>query len=178
MGRILDITGMRRNMLVAVRELDRIKGMRCWLFFCDCGKEFPMLQAKFGVRHSCGCKHELAPGRSERNRVLRGYKENAKRRGIPWELADENFDALTRAICHYCGAPPTNTAHWGKSKGAFMYNGIDRADNEKGYTVGNSLPCCKACNFLKRTLPYEDFILLVTKIASNLGVKADAAKAH
>src|ERR1035438_64493 len=102
MPNALDISGVKRRMLLAIRELPRIAGMRCWLFHCDCGKDFPMLQAKFGVRQSCGCKSNTLPtGQSERNRVLRGYKANAKRRGVAWELSDLYFDKLTQSPCHY-----------------------------------------------------------------------------
>ena len=44
--------------------------------------------------------------------------------------------------------------------------GIDRADNELGYTIENSVPCCTICNLMKRTLPKEVFIAQCEKITN------------
>jgi hypothetical protein len=32
---------------------------------------------------------------------------------------------------------------------AIKYNGVDRIENNSGYTVGNVKPCCKKCNMIK-----------------------------
>ena len=36
-------------------------------------------------------------------------------------------------------------------------NGVDRVDNTKGYSVDNSVPCCKFCNTAKHTMSEGDF---------------------
>lgn len=41
-----------------------------------------------------------------------------------------------------------------------MYNGVDRVDNEKGYTKENCVPSCGSCNFKKKAIP----IAMVKKI--------------
>jgi hypothetical protein len=43
-------------------------------------------------------------------------------------------------------------------KSIIKINGIDRADNALGYTVENSVSCCKICNIAKRDLTIEEFI--------------------
>jgi 5-methylcytosine-specific restriction endonuclease McrA len=41
----------------------------------------------------------------------------------------------------------------------FLYSGIDRKDNEKGYTEENCVPCCKRCNGIKgEWLSYEEML--------------------
>ena len=37
----------------------------------------------------------------------------------------------------------------------FVYNGIDRVDNSKGYTLNNILVCCYDCNTKKGAITKE-----------------------
>lgn len=57
-NRIIDITGMKRNMLTAIRFHHKDKsGEHYWLFKCDCGAETVIRKSNFKgdkVR-SCGC---------------------------------------------------------------------------------------------------------------------------
>ena len=56
--------------------------------------------------------------------------------------------------CFYCGGErPTN--------------GFDRVDNSRGYLKDNSVPCCKVCNYMKKTMDVDDFIGHALKIAQN-----------
>ena len=50
----------------------------------------------------------------------------------------------------------------------FLRNGIDRIDNNKGYTKENCVPCCDICNRIKMDLPYNVFIEHITKCYKNL----------
>lgn len=68
--------------------------------------------------------------------------------GTPLTL--ERFAILITQPCSYCGDN-------GKV-------GIDRIDNSQGYTTENSTPCCKICNFMKKTMTKEDFLKHITKI--------------
>lgn len=52
-----------------------------------------------------------------------------------------------------------------------IYNGIDRIDNAKGYTIENSVTCCKRCNFAKRNMSYDEFISWGKKLGNYLNVK-------
>lgn len=36
-------------------------------------------------------------------------------------------------------------------------SGLDRVDNDKGYTVENSVACCTRCNTMKSTYCLEEF---------------------
>lgn len=46
------------------------------------------------------------------------------------------------------------------------YNGIDRVNNNEGYTLLNSLSCCIICNRAKNSLSYGEFIEWVKCLAS------------
>lgn len=49
---------------------------------------------------------------------------------------------------------------------AFVYNGIDRVNNAKGYVTGNVVSCCKNCNLMKKNMSADAFIAHVRRIAS------------
>lgn len=40
-------------------------------------------------------------------------------------------------------------------------NGIDRLDNSKGYTLGNTVSCCKGHNTMKSSLSTNEFLELI-----------------
>lgn len=95
------------------------------------------------------------------------YQRGAKIRGLAWELTKERFDELTLSNCVYCNAPPVPR------------NGLDRKNNSIGYTDTNSVPCCKICNFAKRTMPYADFLQWLDRAALHrLMVEIDAPVDH
>lgn len=82
------------------------------------------------------------------------YKSSAKLRGYDFEIDFELFSSILTQDCHYCGSKSSN--------------GVDRANNDTGYTKENSLPCCKTCNLMKRDLPYNFFLAHIKTINNNL----------
>ena len=50
-------------------------------------------------------------------------------------------------------------------------NGIDRIDSSKGYTVENSVACCKYCNTAKNTMSVDEFLKWIGRVYefNNLG---------
>jgi len=174
----LDLTGQVFGKLTVVRKARSIRdssGIRRtrWLVRCECGKERPLSTNHLQTMNtkSCGCAQHrrLPPGQAIRNYILVQYKFRAKQKGLTWALTDEQFDNLTKATCHYCGVVPFNVRRNKHLRGEFTYNGIDRKDSSRGYTTGNVVPCCKVCQFMKRDLPYSEFLLHVRKIASYTG---------
>jgi len=105
--------------------------------------------------------------RADFNSLLRSYKRVAKRRNILWDLTKFDFARLTQSACYLCGRKPHRVhKHEGKNgkTAGYKYNGIDRLDNEKGYTLENSKPCCGDCNRMKSDLGLNDFKAHVIKI--------------
>jgi len=100
--------------------------------------------------------------------LLWNYRNSAKKRELSFELTEEQFRDLTKQNCWYCGAKPTQQMIHNSVKDFYLYNGIDRIDNSKGYTLANSLPCCGRCNRMKSSLSAEDFINQAKKITYNL----------
>ncbi len=38
---------------------------------------------------------------------------------------------------------------------------LDRIDNQKGHVKDNILPCCNMCNYFRRNMPFEAWLLLI-----------------
>ena len=82
------------------------------------------------------------------------YKYQAKKRGYEFKLEPWQFNLVVNDVCYYCGDPGTIMFR------GFGYClvGVDRIDNNKGYTFDNVRPCCKDCNFSKGTMSEEEFL--------------------
>jgi len=77
----------------------------------------------------------------------------AQKKGIAFDLTKEDFEKLRAEICYLCGNIPEGGC------------GIDREDNDEGYTQKNSRPCCNLCNMMKRDESLSGFINRCLRIA-------------
>lgn len=170
--RRLEIIGQKFNRLTVIEfsHIDKWRGA-CWKCLCDCGNETVLQWSalKSGGTKSCGCvqkenlkklanKRRLPEGVAACNALIIKYKNQAKKRGIEQGLTDEQIIAFHKGNCHYCGSPPSNTCSISTLNGSYTYSGIDRKDNEKGYTIDNVVPCCISCNSAKGIGAYDEFI--------------------
>ena len=180
----LELIGQKFNRLTVIEYSHKDKrGNVCWLCKCDCGNEKILNSARLvrGKTKSCGClkkenakenvkkaweKCRLPEGVAARNSVLLRHKKRAKRRNIEQALTDEQIIALHKENCYYCGASPSNICSISNLNGLYIYNGIDRIDNTKGYTMGNVASCCGYCNKAKGTKSVEDFMLWINNLVN------------
>ncbi len=157
------------------------------LYICSCGNEFLTVprSVRSGKTKSCGCLVAITtsktfkgvtpsnalddPTESSFNNVWNSYKQSAKSKNHTFELSKKAFKKLTKSNCHYCGCEPYVERIAPNARGGYLYNGIDRKNNEEGYTAENSLPCCGGCNYLKRDMDYDVFINHCTSIAKKFG---------
>lgn len=144
----------------------------CWRCVCDCGKEITVRRSALisGNTTSCGCYNRevvsLPLGVAATNKVEYFYKSNAMKRGISYDLERSDFLNLIMSNCYYCGTPPSNRLGVG-FHGAVDYSGIDRLDSKKGYVLGNVVPCCKKCNFAKRSLTVDEFFAWINSVVNH-----------
>jgi hypothetical protein len=83
------------------------------------------------------------------------YKSTAKKRGIDFNITFDEFCTFWQKPCTYCGSEIETI-------------GLDRKDNNIGYTVDNIVPCCEFCNIMKRNHTYIEFLNQIEKIYSYL----------
>jgi|WetSurSiteA1Bulk_404760.scaffolds.fasta_scaffold00318_12 hypothetical protein len=171
-----DLTGKRFGRLTVTELKGRNAKRRefWWTCLCDCGniKVIRGDNLKDGTTRSCGClKKERdrtrwlkAPGEGSANQIINSYKGHAKNRGLSLELTREQIINIMNKDCYYCGKEPSNIYKSPYNTGDFVYNGIDRIDNSKGYTIENAVPCCGTCNHSKDILSENDFLLWVKRV--------------
>lgn len=80
--------------------------------------------------------------------ILSRYKYKARKRGLVWDLLDCQAKYIFNQNCFYCGKSPV--------PGKLI--GIDRVDNDRGYTVDNVHPCCGPCNWAKGKQTLDEFL--------------------
>lgn len=166
-----DLTGKRFGRLTVIcLEGQESTGIRLWRVSCDCGKESIIRGAGLtsALTQSCGCLQRevvsLPVGFSRRNALLSRYKTNAATRNLDWRLTDEEFFALIKQNCHYCGVPPCTLQKSKRFVGTLFYNGVDRKDNSRGYEFGNTVSACKRCNYAKGTMEYKEFLEYLKRV--------------
>ena len=170
MRKVDNLTGRRFGKLV----IETYEGKGYWWCRCDCGNlvrrstfrlKQPRAQSRIGER-SCGCieAENKKNGRMSAHQLYQKYKAGAVRRGLNFALIEDRFLQLTSQPCYYCGAPPSQEHRHRKDWGSYVYNGIDRKDNSRGYTIDNCVPCCKVCNSMKGKMDENAFLLQVKRI--------------
>jgi len=169
-----NLTGKRFGRWLVVRHTGKGKkrAQHYWECLCDCGtvREVRTSQLLIGRSTNCGCfglqamkiKNSLPVGQSALNTVLGRYKREAKKRNYEWDLSKEDFVKITALNCHYCGISPLNRTE--SRNGAFVYNGIDRVENSVGYTINNTVACCRDCNLAKYKKTAKDFLDYIKRV--------------
>lgn len=74
------------------------------------------------------------------------YRKRAYDKKLTFELTHEQYESFKNGSCYYCGLKD------GK------HIGIDRFDNDIGYTKENMKSCCSTCNYMKNHFSYFDFL--------------------
>ena len=180
----IDITGQRFGKLTAVRYVgkdDSKYRYRLWDCICDCGKSkiVTYRNLKRGNVLSCGCimraglmrggMNKRNYGEARFNDLYLAYRRRAEYKGIVFELTKEDFRALTKSNCYYCGQPPSQIVKAGNGvNGEYLYSGIDRVNNDLGYAISNVRPCCKQCNIAKGILTEAEFYAWIRRVAARL----------
>lgn len=141
---------------------------------CICGNESIVDSAslKSGAIKSCGCLNAESKrkkfGESAFNSIYGQYKNNAKSRNITFDLESDDFKNLIDSKCYYCNKEPSNIKDLKYNTGNYIYNGIDRLDNNLGYNLENCVPCCKQCNIAKHTYSLEAFKEWITNVYNTI----------
>lgn len=166
--KLINLIGKRFGRLIIIQQtgFNKWKQMM-YLCKCDCGKEKIILgnSLKTGDAKSCGCLRKESPNNKKRlnlglanmRSVMRSCKKRAKKRGLDYELTEKQYRELTQQDCYYCGAKPNNISKDKGRYGVYLYNGLDRIDNLKGYTIDNVVSCCQRCNAAKKNYTLQDF---------------------
>jgi hypothetical protein len=185
-----NLSGQRFGRLVVIERDTNISGRNAaWLCRCDCGQTTIVFGYNLNGRngrqqtYSCGCyrsetisannkiRFSLPDGVAAFNEIYSRYKRAAKARGLKFALAKDKFKTLIISECHYCGSEHSNVKRNKYGHGNFVYNGIDRVDNTRGYIADNVVPCCFQCNMSKGKQRATEFIEWIMKAARHQTIK-------
>lgn len=184
MSAFVDVTGQRFGRLIAIKVVDKyIHGKNTsmiWECRCDCGNIVKVTKSSLGrSTNSCGClqrdtsrergrknkgKSKLPYGVAAKNKLFDHYKRAAEYRELLFDLSIDEFEYITQKPCYYCGIEPKQTTRDKNSFGQYIYNGIDRIDNSKGYILKNCVPCCGACNKAKLNMTIDEFYAWIDRL--------------
>jgi len=177
-------TGMRYGRLLVTSQAPSKHGYARWWCLCDCGKTKNVSGTclQQGRIKSCGCLRKetctlrvslnseintLNTGDAAFNQLYATYCNNAHIKGREFTITKEQFKEFTTSNCIYCGDGPKSIGKSSTEKtGVYLYNGIDRVDNNLGYTLGNCVTCCKTCNWMKRVQTQEEFYESCCKVVN------------
>lgn len=164
-----NVIGIKVNGMTVLDHFDVIDGRSYYFVGCHCGEitltRVDQVTGK-GLK-SCGCQsHRYSMGALEH--FYRNYKRDAKEEGRSFNLTRTAFTSMVFRNCHYCGQPPSRiyTPRPERPWTSILVNGIDRVNNQHGYSKKNCVACCRICNYAKHKYPVEDFIEWLDNVAS------------
>lgn len=117
---------------------------------------------------------------------IKVYEKGARGRKHEWSLSRDAVINVASSNCHYCGAIPkpnlmTKNQYYAAAKKhnsainevyanskVVNTNGLDRVNNNLGYTFDNVVPCCKICNFAKSTMNKDEFESWILRTAEHI----------
>lgn len=179
--RLKNLEGQKFGRLLVIKRAEKNKiGAARWLCGCECGTEKIVSQNALlsKVTVSCGCyqkecarkTNSIEFGDSALNHLYASYRCSAKDRNLAFELTKEKLYEMAKKDCAYCGKSPSSIEKNKCNNGDFVYNGIDRMYNSKGYIEGNMVTCCGECNYAKGKRDIDKFLEWMEK-AYNHSIK-------
>lgn len=174
--KLYNFVGQTFGDLIVIERLGSHRSSKSVLYKCQCklcSKEFELTSKSLYRKKNlnCGCVgmpgKRLPNNQGITNKLIQSYKSNAKKRNLQFLLSYEDCKILFSNNCYYCGVEPKQIFKHQKCFGTIVYNGIDRLNNSIGYSIDNSVSCCKTCNYKKRETDMELFLEWVEKIYNN-----------
>ena len=89
------------------------------------------------------------------------YKSHSKEKNREFKITFNEFNDLVKKSCHYCGNIGGHSHN-----SALKFNGLDRIDSTKGYTLDNVVSSCYTCNRAKSNMPYKTFIEWINNLVN------------
>jgi|ERR1700722_273528 len=180
-----NLVGKRFGRLLVVEEQpsqNKKQKRPSWKCLCNCG-EITIVdrgcKLKNGNTKSCGClksekssQHLTNVGFSRRKYepIVAAARTAYLAKYNDGTLTFDEFYKLSQLNCFYCGRKPSNKwsnrTNYDEVRKMFIYNGLDRVNNDLPHNSDNCVPSCKECNFSKRNMGTEQFYAMVVNINS------------
>lgn len=177
---VKDLKGKKFGVLKVLERTDLDKDEYAyWGVQCECGviKTVAGYLLTAGKIRSCGCKkgiwisnsHTKPYDKVAPHEIFNSYKVAARKRGIKFSLAEDDFRSFLKKKCYYCLSEPVavkvRTLKAGRNE--YLFNGIDRINNDVGYMLDNCVTCCKYCNRAKNNMTILEFVKWLDSVTAN-----------
>lgn len=154
-------------------------GANIWRCQCDCGNRIDAIQSslKRGTVRSCGClKKEMHQQNKKSDglarTIFRDYQRAAKDNNRRFELSLEECKIFFKQNCYYCGSEPLQEKKYAPCREVseearneiYLFNGIDRINNNEGYIKDNIRASCRVCNIMKAKQTEEEFYSWIARL--------------
>ncbi len=179
-----DLSGQKFNKWTVIKRsgsqktLNRVSSI--WECKCDCGNVGHVTTGNLVTESSksCGClRNERVRSYRKQNRenserqkivtintLYSNYTTRARKNKFDFNLSVSEFTKLILDFCFYCGRQEVQITKNKNSDKVLKHNGIDRKDPTKGYTLDNSVSCCKTCNYGKNVLTLDEWNSYIDKL--------------
>jgi hypothetical protein len=124
-----------------------------------CGKCY---RKKNQAKTNAAQKRYRATGAMQAFFVKNNAKVSDGKKGREFDLDMEFVKDMISNPCTYCGR-------------STKFMGLDRIDNSIGHVKTNVNPCCRRCNLIRNSMPYEAWKVVATAVkkASDQGLFGD-----
>lgn len=122
---------------------------------CKCKEEIQRRIKKFGTSNNP--KHVKASqkkyslmrknGEQTERWIWEDSRKSDKKKGLENNLTKDFIKNQIEKGCSYCGESSIRMT-------------LDRIDNSKGHTEDNVVPACIRCNYVRRNMPYEAWVVV------------------
>ena len=152
------------------KKRNRINSRKRYRCVCDCGNIVTTTGTRLrrSVTKQCAsCSYKLRPQSLLHDPLKRLFNlsinNRSKKTNIPLSITIEEWSNINKENCFYCGALPDEKKYVSNTL-VLKANGIDRLDSSVGYSLENSVACCKDCNTMKNSMSVDNFLLHIQKI--------------
>lgn len=170
----LIVIGQGDNYVLYNKKSGKKSVTATWICRCDCGNTTTVRGRDLRHKQSRSCGKCMPLGEAAFNACYNKTKDSAVSRNYNWSLTKEQFRFITSQPCTYCGKIPNQTYKTQNNRGGYIHNGIDRMNNEVGYVIENCVPCCKTCNYAKRTMTIDSFINWIASVYTHFLCPVDS----
>ncbi|WBR14401.1 hypothetical protein pkur_cds_226 [Pandoravirus kuranda] len=159
-----DIGYRRTNVVACCWDCNRMKGTTSARDFVVACARIARSDAQGTDTASAAAEAAFDDEDTRRGACYAKYRHRARRLGLCFAVDRARFDALTtKAACVYCHRPAEPDRPLG----------LDRVDNDGGYTRANVAPCCPRCNHMKGTLDAATFVAVCARVEARWGAHAN-----
>jgi hypothetical protein len=172
---------------------EKYLGSSLWECKCVCGtiKNIKSNRLISGKTKSCGClkkeinkkniniainkRRKFKPEIASARRIWQNYCYADGVTSKSPLLTFEEFYKKSQMPCYYCGILPSNKfnlfkyahnkgSNYSISNGTFIYNILDKLNNNKPYINDNCVSCCLLCSRAKNKKSVEEFYKFIQKL--------------